>query len=81
VNFKARIETPPALTAGRYADVPAARSDDWSGLAPLAAPILDLTLHTGAARSTTAAFSNSRNYPKPSSHPSPNTPQTTWPAR
>jgi type IV secretion system protein VirD4 len=45
VNFKARIETPPALTAGRYADAPAARSDDWSGLAPLAAPILDLTLN------------------------------------
>ncbi len=47
-NFKARIEAPPVLTAGHYADAPAARSDDWSGLAPLAAPILDLALNNRA---------------------------------
>ena len=44
-NFKARIEAPPVLTAGRYADAPTARSDDWSGLAPLATPLLDLALN------------------------------------
>lgn len=32
-NFKRRVLPPPALTAGRYADVPPARPDDWSGLA------------------------------------------------
>ncbi len=49
-NFKARIEAAPVLTAGRYADAPAARADDWSGLSPLAAPILDLARnnHDGA---------------------------------
>lgn len=47
-NFKARIEAPPVLTAGHYADAPAARSDDWSGLTPLAAPILDLALNNRA---------------------------------
>ena len=44
-NFKARIVAPPVLTAGRYADAPAARPDDWSGLAPLSSPILDLALN------------------------------------
>ena len=29
---------PPVLAAGRYADVPSARADDWSGLAIPAAP-------------------------------------------
>ncbi|MEB5485038.1 conjugal transfer protein TraG [Burkholderia pseudomallei] len=32
-NFKRRVLPPPALTAGRYADVPPARPDDWSALA------------------------------------------------
>jgi type IV secretion system protein VirD4 len=44
-NFKARIVAPPVLMAGRYADAPAARPDDWSGLAPLSSPILDLALN------------------------------------
>ncbi|SEF27924.1 conjugal transfer protein TraG [Variovorax sp. NFACC27] len=35
-NFIARVLAPPALASGIYADRPAARSDDWSGLAPLA---------------------------------------------
>ncbi|OIQ95033.1 conjugal transfer protein TraG [mine drainage metagenome] len=32
-NFKCRVLAPPLLMPGRYADVPPARSDDWSGLA------------------------------------------------
>lgn len=35
-NFIARVLPPPVLASGVYADRPAARSDDWSGLAPLA---------------------------------------------
>ena len=37
-NFKQRVVLPPGMTAGRYADVPPARPDDWSGLAIPAAP-------------------------------------------
>ncbi len=39
-NFKQRVLPPPALVAGRYADAPPARTDDWSGLArpPTPAP-------------------------------------------
>lgn len=37
-NFTRRVLPPPALAPGFYADRPAARLDDWSGLAPLAAP-------------------------------------------
>ncbi|MES2246505.1 MAG: conjugal transfer protein TraG [Pseudomonadota bacterium] len=44
-NFTVRVTPPPLLTAaGHYADAPAPRADDWSGLAPLAAPILDMAL-------------------------------------
>ncbi|MBK3752845.1 IncP-type conjugal transfer protein TraG [Pseudomonas aeruginosa] len=32
-NFKRRVLPPPVLVAGRYADAPLARADDWSGLA------------------------------------------------
>jgi type IV secretion system protein VirD4 len=32
-NFKNRVLPPPVLAAGRYADAPPARPDDWSGLA------------------------------------------------
>lgn len=35
-NFIARVIPPPVLASGVYLDRPAARSDDWSGLAPLA---------------------------------------------
>ncbi|MGB3068627.1 MAG: conjugal transfer protein TraG [Ottowia sp.] len=38
-NFKQRVSPPPAVTAGRYADVPPARPDDWSGLAIPAFPV------------------------------------------
>lgn len=38
-NFKRRVLPPPVLAAGRYADVPPARADDWSGLAIPAVPV------------------------------------------
>ncbi|GER09528.1 conjugal transfer protein TraG [Variovorax boronicumulans] len=37
-NFTRRVLAPPVLAAGAYADRPTAQPDDWSGLAPLAAP-------------------------------------------
>ncbi|KQK61037.1 conjugal transfer protein TraG [Pseudomonas aeruginosa] len=46
-NFKWRVLPPPTLVAGRYADAPPARANDWSGLtmsavlAPLAADLGD----------------------------------------
>jgi len=44
-NFTQRVEKAPVLaTGGRYTDAPPVRDDDWSGLAPLAAPILDMAL-------------------------------------
>ncbi len=44
-NFAGRVKPAPLLAAaGHYADAPALRADDWSGLAPLAAPILDMAL-------------------------------------
>ena len=39
-----RMQAPPPLLPGHYADVPAARPDDWTGLAVPAAPILGLIL-------------------------------------
>ncbi|WPG41180.1 conjugal transfer protein TraG [Variovorax sp. EBFNA2] len=36
-NFTRRVLAPPGLASGYYADRPAARPDDWSALAPLAA--------------------------------------------
>ena len=45
-NFKRRVLPPPVLVVGRYADVPPARADDWSGLAipaVRAAPALEVT--------------------------------------
>ena len=42
-NFKRRVLPPPVLATlsmqGRYADVPPARADDWSGLAIPAMPV------------------------------------------
>ena len=37
-NFMRRVLAPPVLASGFYADRPATRLDDWSGLAPLIAP-------------------------------------------
>lgn len=37
-NFKRRVLPPPVLAAGRYADVPPSRPDDWSGLEIPAVP-------------------------------------------
>ena len=42
-NFKHRVLPPPVLTAGRYADVPPSRADDWSALAIPAVPIASVT--------------------------------------
>lgn len=42
-NFKQRVLPPPAVKAGRYADVPPARPDDWSGLAIPAVPAAPAT--------------------------------------
>lgn len=49
-NFQRRVLPPPALAAGRYADAPTARPDDWSALAipstpvaPAAAGLADIT--------------------------------------
>ncbi|EIU1669075.1 conjugal transfer protein TraG [Pseudomonas aeruginosa] len=38
-NFKRRVLPPPVLVAGRYADAPPARVDDWRGLAMPAVPV------------------------------------------
>ena len=38
-NFTGRVVSPPALAPGGYIDRPAARADDWSGLAPIGAAI------------------------------------------
>ena len=41
-NFKHRVLPPPVLAAGRYADVPPSRADDWSSLAIPSMPIAAL---------------------------------------
>ena len=51
-NFKPRVLAPPALAGGSYADAPARRADDWSGLPILAmpkAPVVATTPSDGAA--------------------------------
>lgn len=37
-NFKQRVLPPPALVAGRYADAPPSRPDDWRGLVMAVVP-------------------------------------------
>ncbi|MEF2118053.1 conjugal transfer protein TraG [Pseudomonas aeruginosa] len=73
-NFKRRVLPPPVLVAGRYADAPPTRADDWSGLAmpavstPLAAALGDelaATIEEGGLRhqpelSETVAYSPER---------------------
>ena len=54
-NFKARVLPPPVLTAGRYADAPPQRGDDWSALpAPTASltPISPTSIPAAAHSST-----------------------------
>ena len=46
-NFKTRMQPPPTLTLGRYADVPAARADDWSALAVPTVPATSTTAGRG----------------------------------
>jgi type IV secretion system protein VirD4 len=51
-NFKRRVLPPPVLVAGRYADAPPTRGDDWSDLAMPATPAssgLDDGLAAGTA--------------------------------
>ena len=55
VNFKRRVLPPPALVAGRYADTPAARSDDWSGLAVPVVPVAVATASALGLENLTAA--------------------------
>lgn len=43
INFKRRVLPTPVLAAGRYADVPPSRVDDWSGLAIPAVPAAPAT--------------------------------------
>ena len=43
-NFKTRMQAPPPLQLGHYADAPPLRPDDWTGLAIPAAPILGLVI-------------------------------------
>jgi type IV secretion system protein VirD4 len=51
-NFKRRVLPSPALVAGRYADAPPAREDDWSGLAlPATSAPSPSTLGDGPAAS------------------------------
>ncbi|MED5024781.1 conjugal transfer protein TraG [Pseudomonas aeruginosa] len=50
-NFKRRVLPPPVLVAGRYADAPPTRGDDWSGLAMPATPASS-GLGTGLAAGT-----------------------------
>src|SRR5690606_11615913 len=38
-NFKHRVLAPPVLAAGRYADAPPTRPDDWSGLSIPTVPV------------------------------------------
>src|SRR5690606_2611371 len=45
-KFTAGVLAPPQLVLGLDADLPTARSDDWTGLAIPAAPILGLVLPT-----------------------------------
>ena len=51
-NFKHRVLPPPVLAAGRYADVPPSRADDWSSLAIPSMPIAALA---GAVDGVSAA--------------------------
>ena len=46
-NFKQRVLPPPSLTAGRYADAPPPRPDDWSTLAMPAAPTAPASVGLG----------------------------------
>ncbi|WP_035823002.1 conjugal transfer protein TraG [Cupriavidus sp. SK-4] len=53
-NFKGRVLSPPTLAAGRYADAPPARPDDWSGLAMPAVSVASAVVE-GATSEAAAA--------------------------
>jgi type IV secretion system protein VirD4 len=46
-NFKRRVLPPPTLAAGRYADAPPTRTDDWCGMAVPAVPAAAVVGLTG----------------------------------
>lgn len=48
-NFKSRVLPPPGLAAGRYADAPPTRPDDWSDLAIPAMPAAPAGLSSDSA--------------------------------
>jgi len=48
-NFKRRVLPPPTLAAGRYADAPPLRPDDWSGLAIPVVPAASADLNDSTA--------------------------------
>ena len=77
-NFKTRMQAPPPLLLGHYADAPPSRADDWTGLAIPAAPILGLVLPAHGESIDDVAASSSQNWPKSCSRQSPNTRWTTW---
>ena len=72
-NFKQRVLPPPVIAAGRYADVPPTRPDDWIGSAIPAVPAAPATASVDDrrpwVRPTTVAHAASPNCPKPSPMP------------
>ena len=51
-NFKHRVLPPPMLAAGRYADAPPARPDDWSGLSIPAVPVAPVSVDSDGIAGT-----------------------------
>ena len=47
-NFQRRVLSPPALSIGRYADVPPSCPNDWSDLAPPAVPASQMLASAGS---------------------------------
>jgi type IV secretion system protein VirD4 len=63
-NFKGRVLPPPALAAGRYADAPPLRPDDWSGLAIPAAPATPVAVGLAAIDTGTTDDGGPRRQPE-----------------
>jgi type IV secretion system protein VirD4 len=47
-NFRRRVQAPPVLASGNYADGPARRPDDWSGLPVPAMPAANTSMRVSA---------------------------------
>ncbi|MHA7685469.1 conjugal transfer protein TraG [Cupriavidus sp. PET2-C1] len=54
-NFKGRVLPPPTLVAGRYADAPPTRPDDWSSLAIPAVSVSPAAIEGANSEATSAA--------------------------